>query len=84
MEKLYTVIKTRPGADYGSAHKLLVAKFRVKLHKVGKTTKTFRYDINQIPYVYTVEVINRLKGPDLVEECLKNYGWRFMTLRRRW
>ena len=54
MEKLYTVIKTRPGADYDSAHKFLVAKFRVKLHKIGKTTKMFRYDVNQILYVYTV------------------------------
>ena len=76
--------KTRPGADYGSDHKLLIAKFRLKLNKVGRTTKTFRYDLNQIPYAYTVEVINRLKGPDLVEECLKNYGRRFMTLYRRW
>ena len=76
--------KTRPGADYGSDHKLLIAKFRLKLNKVGRTTKTFRNDLNQIPYAYTVEVINRLKGPDLVEECLKNHGQRFMTLYRRW
>ena len=76
--------KTRPGADCGSDHQLLIEKFRLKLKKVGKTTSPFRYDLNQIPYAYTVEVINRLKGPDLVEECLKNYGWRFMTLYRRW
>ena len=53
MEKLYTVSKTRPGADCGSGHELLIAKFRLKLKKVGKTTKPFRYDLNQIPYNYT-------------------------------
>ena len=76
--------KTRPGADCGSDHELLLAKFRLKLKKVGKTTRSFRYDLNQIPYSYTVEVTNRFKGLDLIE-CLKNYGWRFMTLyRRQW
>ena len=74
--------KTRPGADYGSDHELLITKFRLKLKKVGKTIKPFRYDLNKIPYDYTVEVTNRFKGLDLVE-CLKNYGWRFMTLYRR-
>ena len=74
--------KTRPGADCGSDNELLIAKFRLKLKKVGKTTRPFRYDLNQIPYDYTVEVTNRLKGLDLIE-CLKNYGWRFMTLYRR-
>ena len=74
--------KTRPGADCGSDHELLIAKFRLKLKKVGKTTRPFRYDLNQIPYNYTVEVTNRFKGLDLIE-CLKNYGWRFMTLYRR-
>ena len=54
------------------------------MKKVGKTMTSFRYDLNQISYDYTVEVINRLKGPDLVEEGLKSYGWRFMTLYRRW
>ena len=54
--------KTRPGADCGSDHKLLIAKFRLKLKKVGKTTRPFRYDLNQIPYDYTVEVTNRFKG----------------------
>ena len=58
------------------------AKFRLKLKKVGKPTRPFRYDLNQIPYNYTVEVINRFKGLDLIE-CLKNYGQRFMTLYRR-
>ena len=57
--------KTRPGADCGSDHELLIAKFRLKLKKVGKTTRLFRYDLNQIPYDYTVEVRNRFKGLDL-------------------
>ena len=74
--------KTRLGADCGSDHKLLIAKFRLKLKKVGKTTRSFRYDLNQVPYDYTVEVTNRFKGLDLIE-CLKNYGQRFMTLYRR-
>ena len=81
MEKLQTA-KTRPGADCGSDHKLLIAKFRLKLKKVEKTTRLFRYDLNQTPYDYTVGVINRFKGLDLIE-YLKNYGWRFMTLYRR-
>ena len=59
-----------------------IAKFRLKLKKVGKTTTPFRYDLNQIPYDYTVEVRNRFKGLDLIE-CLKNYGWKFVTLYRR-
>ena len=58
--------KTRPGADYGSDHELL-AKFRLKLKKVGKTTRPFRYDLNQTPYDYTVEVTNRFKGLDLID-----------------
>ena len=78
--------KARPGADCGSDHELLIAKIRLKLKKVvffsGKTTRPFRYDLNQIPYDYTVEVRNRFKGLDLIE-CLKNYGWRFVTLYRR-
>ena len=57
--------KTRPGADCGSDHELLIAKFKVKLKKVGKTSRPFRYDLNQIPYDYTVEVRNRFKGLDL-------------------
>ena len=68
MEKLYTVSrKKRPGADCGSDHELLIAKFRLKIKKVGKTTRTFRYDLNQIPYDYTVEVRNRFKGLDLID-----------------
>ena len=59
--------KTRPGAECGSDHELLIAKFRPKLKKVGKTTKPFRYDLNQIPYDYTVGVTNRLKVLNLVD-----------------
>ena len=59
--------KTIPEAEYGSEHELLVAKFRLKLKKVGKTTRSFRYDLNQIPYNYTVEVRNRFKGLDLID-----------------
>ena len=58
--------KRRPGADYGSDHEFLTVKFRLKLKKVGKTTRPFRYDPSQIPYNYTVEVMNRFKGVDLV------------------
>ena len=83
MEKFYTVSKNKTGTDCGSDHELLIAKFRLKLKKVGKTTRPFRYDLNQIPYDYTVEVRNRFKGLDLIDECLMNYGWRFMTLNRR-
>ena len=57
----------RQGADCGSDHELLIAKFRFKLKKVGKTTRPFRYDLNQIPYNYTVEVTNRFKGLDLID-----------------
>ena len=74
--------KTRPGADCGSDHELLKAKFRLKLKKVGKTTRSFRYDLNQIPYDYTVEVTNRFQGLDLIVS-LKNYGQRFVTLYKR-
>ena len=63
--------KTRLGADCGSDHELLIAKFRLKLKKVGKTTRPSIYDLNQIPSGYTVEVTNRFKGLDLIE-CLKN------------
>ena len=59
--------KKRPGADCGSDHELLIAKCRLKLKKVGKTTRPFRYDLNQIPYDYPVEVTNRLKGLDLID-----------------
>ena len=74
--------KTRPGADCGSDHELLIEKFRLKLKKVGKTARPFRYDLNQIPYDYTVEVRNRFKGLNLIE-YLMNYGWQIMTLYRR-
>ena len=74
--------KTRPEAECGSDHELLIAKFRLKLKKVRKTTRSFGYDLNQIPYDYTVEVRNRFKGLDLIE-CLKNYGQRCMTLYER-
>ena len=74
--------KIRPGANSGSDYELLIAKFRLNLKKAGKTTRPFRYDLNQIPYNYTVGVRNRFRGLDLIE-CLKNYGWRFMTLYRR-
>ena len=82
MEKSIQSAKTRPGADCGSDHEPLNAKFRLKLKKVGKTTRPFRYDLNQIPYDYTVEMRNRFKGLDLIE-CLKNYGQRFLTLYKR-
>ena len=59
--------KTRTGPDCGSDHELLIAKFRLKLKKVGKTTRPFRCDLNQIPYDYTVEVRNRFKGLDLID-----------------
>ena len=67
MEKVYTVSKTRLGADSGTDHELLITKFRFKLKKVEKTTRPFMYDLNQIPYDYTVEVRNRFKGLDLID-----------------
>ena len=67
MKKLYTVSKTRPGADCGSDHELLIAKLRLKLKKVGKTTRPLRYELNKIPNNYTVEVRNRFKGIDLID-----------------
>ena len=67
MEKLYMVSKNKTGADCGSDHELLIAKFRLKLKKVGKTTRPFRYDLNQIAYDYTVEVTNRFKGLELTD-----------------
>ena len=68
MEKLYTLSKTRPGADCDSDHELLIVKFRLKLKKVGKTTRPFRYDLNQTPSDYTVEVRNRFKELDLIDK----------------
>ena len=81
-EALYSQQKKRPGADCGSDHELLITKFRLTLKIVGKTARLFRYSLNQIPYDDTVEVTNRLKGLNLIE-CLKNHGWRLMTLYRR-
>ena len=68
MEKFYTVSKTIPGADCGSDQELIMAKFRFKLKKEGKTTSPFRYDLNQIPYDYIVEVTNRFKGLNLTDK----------------
>ena len=81
---LYTVSKKkkRLGADCGSDQEFIIAKFKLKLKKVGKTTIPFRYDLNQIPYDHTVELRNRVKELDLIES-LKNYGWRFLTLYRK-
>ena len=66
-EALYSQQKTRPGADCGSDHELLTAKFRLKLKKVGKTTRPFRYDLNQVLYDYTAKVRNRFKELDLID-----------------
>ena len=76
-------IKTRPGADCGSDHELLITKFRVKLKKVGKTIRLLRYDLNQIPYDYTVEVTNRFKGVDLIDRVPDELWRRLVTLYRR-
>ena len=81
-EALYSQQKTRPGVDCGSDHEFLIAKFRLKSKKIGKSTRPFRYDLNQIPYDYTVEVINIFNRLDLIG-CLTNYGWKFMKLYRR-
>ena len=67
MEEVYTVKKTRHGADCGSDHELLIVKFRLKLKKVMKTTKPFRYDLNKIPNDYTLKVRNRFKGLNLID-----------------
>ena len=82
MEKLYTVSKNKPRSSLWLRSWLLIAKFRIKLKKVGKITRPFRYDLNQIPHDYTVEVTNRLKGLDLID-CLKDYGWKLMILYKR-
>ena len=75
--------ETRPGADCGSDHKLLITKFSLKLKKVGKTTRPFKYDLNQLPYNYTVEVRNRFKGLDMIDKVPDELWMRFMTLYRR-
>ena len=86
MEKFYTVRKKRrkkrPRADCDSDYEMLIIKFRLKLKKVGKTTRSFRCDLNQILYDYTVEVMNRFKDLDLVERMPGNFGRRFITLYR--
>ena len=71
IEKLYRVSKKKTS---GSDHELLIAKFRLKMKKVGKTARPFRYDLKQIPYDYTVGVRNRFKGLDMIE-CLENCEW---------
>ena len=74
MEKLYTVSKIRLGADCGSDHELLVARFRLKLKKIGESIRLFRYDLNQILYDYTMEVRNRFKGLDLIDRVPDELG----------
>ena len=81
-EALYSQQKQDQELTVAQIMNSFIAKFRLKLKKVGKTTRPFRYDLNQIPYDYTVKVRNRLKGLDLIE-CLMNYGWRYVTLCRR-
>ena len=81
METLYKVSENKTGSWLWLRSWTPCWKLRLILKKVGKTTKPLRYGLNQIPYNYTVEVINRFNGLDLIE-CLKNYGWRFVTLYR--
>ena len=73
---------TRPGADCGSDHQLLIAKFRLKLKKTRKNNRPVRYDLNQIPYEYTMEVTNRFKGLDLVNRMPEEI-WSEMLYRRQ-
>ena len=75
--------KIRLGADCGSDHELLIAKFRLKLKKVEKTTRPFRYDLNQIPYDYTVEVRNRFRGLDMIDRVPDELWTEVLTLYRR-
>ena len=82
MEKLYTVRKNKTGSWCGSDHELLIAKFTVKLKKVGKTTRPFSYDLNQRPHDYAVEVKNRFKGQDLIDRVPDELCRRFMTFYR--
>ena len=94
MEKLYTVSKNKTRSDCDSDHELLIAKFRLKLKKVGKTTRPFRYELNQIPYNYTVEVRNRFKGLDMIDrvpdelwmevpDIVQEIGLRPLPLKRK-
>ena len=75
--------KTRPGANCDPDHEIFIAKFRLKLKKVGKTTRRFRYDLNSVPNDYKMKVTNRLQGLHLRQECLKDDGQRFLILYRR-
>ena len=75
MESCIQSAKIRPGADCDSDHELLIAKFRLKLKKVGKTTRPFRYNLTQIPYDYTVEVTNRFEGLDLIVRVPDELWW---------
>ena len=83
MEKLYTVTKNKTRSWCGSDHAQIIAQFRLKLKKEGKTTRPFRYDLNQIPYDYTGEVRNRFKGLDLIDRVPDELWMRFLTLYRR-
>ena len=82
MEKLCTVSKNKTRTDCGSDQELLTAKFRLKLKKVWKTTRPFRYDLNQIPYDYTAKVTNRFKGLYMIDRVHEEQ-WMFVTLYRR-
>ena len=75
--------KTRPGADCASDHEIIISKFRLKLKKVGETTRPFRYDLNQIPYNYTVEVTNKFKELDLIDRVPEELWTEVVTLYRR-
>ena len=83
MEKLYTV-RTRPRADCGLDHQVLIAKYRLKFKKVGKTNRQFRYDLNQIPYDYTVKVTERFKGLDLIDRVPEELWMEVRDIYRRW
>ena len=83
MEKLYKAIKRSTGDDYDSDHELLIAKCRLKWKKIGKTTRPFRYDLNKIPYDYTVEVRNRFKGLDLIDRVPDELWTEVCTWYRR-
>ena len=82
-EALYSQSKQDLELTMAPYYELLIAKFRFKLKKVGKTMRPFKYDLNQIPYDYRVEVMNRFKGLDLVGQVLKNYEQRFIMYRRQ-
>ena len=79
-EALYSQQKKKPGVDCGSDHELLIAKFRLKLKEVGKTTRPFRYDLNQIPYDYTVEVRNKFNVLDLIDRVPEELWREVVTL----